>query len=211
MTPPSPRVSHHRSLSPYPDLLHAAAATSGSARPLLLCLDMQQEHAIRADPFGASAILACRRVLDHARRHDWDVAHSMFTMNAGTLGASTDGEFDLRPASGFEPKVDEAVYERCGLSAFSCVEFSRHTEERPRGDIFTIGFAAPLTMLATAFAAYDRRTPLTIVGDALAPLRVDGVSPAILMAVSLSIARLIAPVRSSDEIVTNAQASRLSA
>lgn len=122
----------------------------------LVCLDLQRARL--AHPTSPQVAAACRAVLNEARRRRWPVLHVQ------RREATTEGG---RPIPGLEPLPSEPVYVRPGASAFSHPEFAR-TALALGGPLALIGFSLCDSVLATAFAAVDRKLPVEILGDAVA-------------------------------------------
>lgn len=123
----------------------------------LVCLDLQRGCAAAASPEAVRTIATCHGVIKQARRRRWPILHVHH--RAASVEAS-------RPLSGLEPLPSEPVYLRAGPSAFSHQGFARAAQGLG-GPLALIGFSFCDTVLATAFAAADRKLPVEIVIDAV--------------------------------------------
>lgn len=132
-------------------------------RAAVICLDLQRYRAPRAK--ATDTLEACRALLDGARRRRWPVLH----VHAGGPAG------DLRPLSGFEPRPNEPVFVRHGPSAFSNASFTRAACALG-GPLALAGFSLQDTVLATAFAAADRRLPVEVVLDCVIADEVESLS-----------------------------------
>jgi len=148
---------------------------SPAAPAALVCLDLQRGRA--ADLLNAGPTIdICRMVLEEARRRRWPVLH--VHRREVTIEAS-------RPLAGLEPLPVEPVYVRAGPSAFSHQAFA-HAAYGLGGPLALIGLCLCDTVLATSFAAADRKLPVEIVIDAVfaTPQEEDAVRRAIAMSVA---------------------------
>ena len=125
----------------------------------LVCLDLQRARLTSAfSPAAAArAAEACRLVLEQARHRRWPILHVHRREEAE--GA--------RPIAGLEPRPSEPVYVRSGPSAFSHPRFAQSAQALG-GPLALIGFSLCDSVLATAFAAADRKLPVEILQDAVA-------------------------------------------
>lgn len=126
----------------------------------LVCLDLQRariSHAISPASVARTAE-ACREVLLRARRARWPIFH-IHRRESDPEGA--------RPIAGLEPLPSEPIYVRSGPSAFSHPTFSQAALALG-GPLALIGFSLCDSVLATAFAAADRKLPVEILQDAVA-------------------------------------------
>lgn len=125
----------------------------------LVCLDLQRARLTSAlSPAAAArAAEACQLVLEQARRRRWPILH--VHRREGADGA--------RPIAGLEPLPSEPVYVRSGPSAFSHPRFTQSALALG-GPLALIGFSLCDSVLATAFAAADRKLPVEILHDAVA-------------------------------------------
>lgn len=121
---------------------------------VLVCLDLQR---YRHCGLKANTTLAASRwALEAARRRSWPVVH----VHARPPGV------DPRPLPGLEPRPSEPVFLRRGPSAFSNPAFAQ-AAQASGGPLALIGFALLDTVLATAFAAADRKLETQVVMDAV--------------------------------------------
>jgi len=130
------------------------------APSVLVCLDLQRgrlANAISSESLARS-VSACRQVLEQARRRRWPVLH------VHRREASAEAS---RPIPGLEPLPSEPIYLRLGPSAFSHRGFSQ-TAQAYGGPLALIGFSLCDSVLATAFAAVDRKLSVEVVRDAVA-------------------------------------------
>lgn len=126
----------------------------------LVCLDLQRArlaHAISPASVARTAE-ACRQVLLRARRARWPILH------VHRRESDPDG---ARPIAGLEPLPSEPIYVRSGPSAFSHPTFSQ-VALALGGPLALMGFSLCDSVLATAFAAADRKLPVEILQDAVA-------------------------------------------
>lgn len=114
-------------------------------KPLLLLLDVQRGLTHRPDRITANAIKLCGLLLSFARDRGWSIAHCYLQDGDALLG-------DYRPVQGFEPRTDEMVFLRSGLSAYSSLEFAELMDSG-RFEVLISGLSASLTLLATLFDA----------------------------------------------------------
>jgi nicotinamidase-related amidase len=126
----------------------------------LVCLDLQRGRLTNAvSPSAAERTAkACRLVLNEARRRSWPILH------VHRREPDADG---ARPIAGLEPLPSEPVYVRSGPSAFSHARFTQAALALG-GPLALIGFSLCDSVLATAFAAADRKLPVEILQDAVA-------------------------------------------
>ena len=126
----------------------------------LICLDLQRAR--MKDAVSPASVArtaeACRQVLEQARRRRWPILH------VHRREPDADG---ARPILGLEPLPSEPVYMRPGPSAFSHPTFSQAALALG-GPLALIGFSLCDSVLATAFAAADRKVAVEILQDAVA-------------------------------------------
>lgn len=122
----------------------------------LVCLDLQRGR-VAGRPAAAAASGACRAVLNAARLRSWPILHVHRREADPSAG---------RPILGLEPLPTEPVYVRPGASAFSHQGFA-HAAQGLGGPLALIGFSLCDSVLATTFAAMDRRLPVEILIDAV--------------------------------------------
>lgn len=133
-------------------------------RPLppaaIVCLDLQRARLTNAiSPASvARTAEACRQVLRRARHARWPILH------VHRREPDPDG---ARPIPGLEPLPSEPVYVRSGPSAFSHPSFAEAAMALG-GPLALIGFSLCDSVLATAFAAADRKLQIEILQDAVA-------------------------------------------
>ncbi|WP_312166686.1 isochorismatase family protein [Phenylobacterium sp.] len=124
----------------------------------LVCLDLQRARLLGSPPGLGRVTATCRRVLDQARARGWPVLH-VHRREATPEGA--------RPIPGLEPLPSEPVFLRPGPSAFSHPAFARQAMGLG-GPLALVGFSLADSVLATAFAAADRKLPVEVLADAVA-------------------------------------------
>ncbi len=122
----------------------------------LVCLDLQRGRAANR-PAAAATAGACRGVIGAARLRGWPILHVHRREADPSAG---------RPILGLEPLPSEPVYVRPGASAFSHQGFA-HAAQGLGGPLALIGFSLCDSVLATTFAALDRRLPVEILLDAV--------------------------------------------
>lgn len=108
-------------------------------------------------PAAAATASACGKVLGQARRRRWPVLHVHRREADADAG---------RPIAGLEPLPTEPVYLRPGASAFSHRGFADAAQSLG-GPIALIGFSLCDSVLATTFAALDRKLAVEILADAV--------------------------------------------
>ncbi len=181
-------------------------AASGRPRPrLLVCLDAQQANLPEGDDRVArdvhGRLANCRRILDHARRWDWNIVHVYHRRGAGGPQSP--------PIEGLEPRPNEPVISREGVSAFSSRFFRELVEGAHGAQLILIGFSLASSCLATLFAAHDRGLATLFVDDAvstapLASLDTDRVEPVV-----RSMAAPFTRTTSTEQLIGERPAPRL--
>ncbi len=138
------------------------------AWPWLVCLDLQREHVAPGHPRyateNAEAALACRRVLDYARRDGWRIVHCQRQRDGDRRG-----DLFAAPIEGLRPLISEPVFFHRGLSAFANAAFASELRDARGEEVFLIGFSLPDTCLATSLAAFDAGLQVTLIADAIGP------------------------------------------
>jgi nicotinamidase-related amidase len=133
--------------------------------PALLCLDLQREQAEAAgmDPEDASrCVEQCRRVLRHARKAGWQVAH--VHRHDGTVSCLSEPS---RPIEGLEPHPREPVFYRERPSAFSSAPFRDFIARLGDPRLIVVGFSLHASVLFTAVAGHELGAPITVVRGAV--------------------------------------------
>lgn len=130
--------------------------------PLLLCLDLQREQALAGGPAAGRCIGECRRILRHARRMGWHVAH-VHRQNGIATGLSE----HCRPIEGLEPHPREPVFYRDRPSAFASPAFRDLVSRLGGPRIVVVGFSQHSSALFTAVASCELGLPVTVVEGAL--------------------------------------------
>jgi nicotinamidase-related amidase len=130
--------------------------------PLLLCLDLQREQAIAGGPAVSRCIEECRRILRHARRMGWHVAH--VHRQSGLAAGLTE---HCRPIEGLEPHPREPVFYRERPSAFASPAFRDLVARLGDPRIVVVGFSQQSSALFTAVASCELGLPVTVVEGAL--------------------------------------------
>jgi nicotinamidase-related amidase len=160
------------------------------AGPCLLCVDLQQEYAAPGRPMYGTAdeatIAACRAVLDHARRHDWSVVHSVLEYDGGLFGR---GGVHSRPVASLEPLSSEQVLVRDSLSVLAHPG-AEHSALAQGGEVHVIGFSLSHSLLSTVFDAASCGLRMTLVEDAVGATALGGMRRAQVTALAK---RLLAP------------------
>jgi nicotinamidase-related amidase len=167
--------------------------------PLLVCLDLQRAHAGPGAPDlenAARCVDACKRVLRHARRAGWRIAHVQ--QHDGRASALPECS---RPIEGLEPRPSEAVFYRERPSAFASSAFADYVERLGRPRLLMIGFELTGSVLCSALAAFERRLAVTVVEGAVAAPAFGRFSGEVMNDVLLSVLGSFADVASSDEIL----------
>ncbi|HYF51139.1 MAG TPA: isochorismatase family protein [Planctomycetota bacterium] len=126
----------------------------------LLCLDVRTdyltpEHPLFA-PAAVEALPALHTLLGHARSTGWRVMHSV------------DARRRAATVKGLEPRPDEAVFKRMGVSAFTSAPLRARAEaDRPLA-IFLAGFGLATSGLATLIVGAELGLSMILVEDAFA-------------------------------------------
>ena len=181
-------------------------ATSGRPRPrLLVCLDAQQANVPAGDDPTARNVQGrlanCRRILDHARKWDWNIVHVYH--RRGPDGAQSP------PIEGLEPRPSEPVISREGVSAFSSRFFRQLVDGAHDAQIILIGFSLASSCLATLFAAYDRGLATLVIDDAVLATPLAALAADKIESVVNSIAAPFTEMASTDQLIGERQAPRL--
>jgi nicotinamidase-related amidase len=140
--------------------VNLAGRQAATAAPtLLLCLDtlelaVQQARRAPAPAWTANAA----RLLDHARREGWIVAH--------VLRRPTDDRERWRAAEGLAPRPFERVFHRTAPSAFGHPEFAALAP--CAAEVVMVGCSSDAAALATARDALAKGHALAIASDAVA-------------------------------------------
>jgi nicotinamidase-related amidase len=128
--------------------------------PWLICLDLRSDYVSQEHPLfdkGALRILPqLRSLMDRGRRNGWRLLHSVNAQRR--IGAAI---------KGLEPRPDEAVFKRPGVSAFSSPHLRTLAQEENPIRIFVAGFGLGTTALATAIVGAELGLPITLVEDAV--------------------------------------------
>jgi nicotinamidase-related amidase len=143
--------------------------TSPFAVPLLVCVDMQQEHLMpgrRHEMVDSEVVLAnCRRIVEHWRSRSWPVAHLKRVAKAAwfnPVSSLTDWLPDWRPLPG------EIAFEHPLPSAFSSSRFSEYFAHVGPTDALLIGFSLEEAILSTVVEGFHRGHSLRVCADAVA-------------------------------------------
>ncbi len=139
-------------------------ASLGEPRPrLLVCLDLQRANqppdTCTCARHVRPRLANCRRILLHARAWDWSVVHLHRRWPDDPDGAL--------PIEGLEPRPEEPVMTRQGLSAFRSRAFCDLVEGAVQAELVLIGHSLAGSGLATVFSAHDRRLSSRLVEDAV--------------------------------------------
>jgi nicotinamidase-related amidase len=165
--------------------------------PALLCLDLQRDQAEAtglSPEDGSRCIEECGRVLRHARRAGWQVAH-VHRHNGSCLSEPS------RPIGGLEPLPREAVFYRDSPSAFSSMPFRDFVSRLGDPRLIVIGFSLDAAVLFTAVAGHELGVPITLVQGALAAPSLRGCSGEVTGTVLLSVLGSFVEVVSADQLV----------
>ena len=135
--------------------------------PLLVALDIQREYVTPGRPLHLRgiepALENCRRLLAHARAHNWPVAHVRHVQDSHVFDANMEWS---RFVKGFEPQAHEMVFSKDNLSCYSTPEFVRMMESAVHNQIYLMGFEAQACCLSTLVDAFHRGHSLAYVADA---------------------------------------------
>jgi nicotinamidase-related amidase len=156
-------------------------------RPMLVCLDLQRAPEGEPRSWAVPDLAAAgARLLDHARRNGWSVVHvyrtGPFPRRLGRPAAT--------PIPGFEPRPNEPVYVRRGMSAFSSARFAEAVGSSGEGEILLAGADLGASGLATAFDAHERGVSITLVEDVFGAAPLRGVEASVVEEV---LRKLVAP------------------
>jgi len=138
------------------------------SRPVLICVDLQEEFATAgrpwADPDAGRIAAVCRRVIAGARTAGWRLVHTRLE----TGGPMADGGGLKRVIAGCEPMAEEILLRRPGVSIFSHPEMDGLLAEAGEAGVPVVmtGFCAPMSLSASLFDAHDRGRPLALLEDA---------------------------------------------
>lgn len=167
--------------------------------PALLCLDLQREQAEAAglDPEDASRCIGtCARVLRHARRAGWQVAHAH--RHDAALGCLSEPS---RPIEGLEPHPREPVFYRDRPSAFSSAPFRSFISRLGDPRLIVVGFSLQASVLFTAVSGCELGVPITVVQGASAAPSSRNFSGEVVETVLLSVLGSFAEVVSADQLL----------
>jgi nicotinamidase-related amidase len=145
----------------------------GAEGRLVVCLDAL-EPVIDCDvpkPGGAGWTRNARRVLDHARRCGWSIAHVIAVRPS--LGGGR-----WRAAPGLGPAPSEPVFHRPEPSAFSSYDFAAFAARSGRAELLLIGMSVEASCLATALEGVRLGRSVAVAADATAipPVERDGLA-----------------------------------
>lgn len=165
--------------------------------PALLCLDLQREQAEALAPEeSVGCIGECRRVLRHARKAGWQVAH--LHRQAQTIACLSEPS---RPIEGLEPLPREAVFHRDQPSAFASKPFRDYIARLGDPRLIVIGFSLDASVLFTAVTGSELGVPITLVRGALAAPSSRGFGGEVMEGVLLSVLGSFVEVVSADQLV----------
>lgn len=153
-----------------------------SFSPLLVCLDLERlfsepgtEYFI---PDVEQPLRVCERVLLHARRQRWRIAHCYRSQKDPVAS---------RPIRGFEPHANEMIFRRAAPSPYSVAPFEREMERCAGAPAFLIGFASACQVLATVLDAVARQQRMMAIFEAIHTPAAGGVGTAELNAAALTV------------------------
>ena len=128
--------------------------------PWLLSLDLRADYLTPEHPLFdpvAKRVLPCLHLLlDHARSNGWQVLHSV------------DGRRRAAVVKGLEPRPDEAVFKRLGVSAFTCPHLRMRAQADRPVAVFLAGFGLATTGLATLIVGAELGLAMILIEDAVA-------------------------------------------
>lgn len=138
------------------------------AGPLLIVHELQRRYIARDLPTylgseAASVLFCCRRLLESARRHRWQIAHVM--RHDDDLPAMTEAQA-FRPISGFEAAGSEMVFTTHRPSAFSSQIFESMMLDHGACNAALIGFGGSSGCLETLNDAWQRGHRVSLISDA---------------------------------------------
>jgi len=133
--------------------------------PALLCMDLQVEFITPgrpwADPDGEAIAERCSRLLDEARKADWQIIHAQLYQGGPMIA----GHGQTRSIPGCEPRAGEVLLRRPGVSAYTHPDIRGVLQGSMVEKVYMIGFSAPLSITATLFDARDYGDPVYLVEE----------------------------------------------
>jgi len=141
--------------------------------PTVVFVDMQQEYTaaprLLAIPDIDSALVNCRRVLDHAREVGLPIAFVRMLDDSAFFNRATPF---VRWIEGFEPHRNEMIFERSSPSCYASELFTSLMIQN-RGGIVLAGFAGESACLSTLVDGYHRGHRVAYLADASASHALD--------------------------------------
>ena len=134
---------------------------------VLLCMDLQQEFVAPgrpfADPDGEAVAAVCADLLHRARTADWIIVHAQLHQGGPLIA----GHGLTQPIKGCEPRPEEVLLRRAGVSAYAHPDMEGVLDSCIGANAYMIGFSAPTSLTSTLFDAEDRGHPLILVEGAI--------------------------------------------
>lgn len=139
------------------------------ATPILVAIDIQREYTTEGRPFHIDGIEEslqnCRRMLDHARRQKWIVAHVRHVQGGAVFNPQSEYS---RFVEGFEPRQGEPCFEKSKLSCLSTDGFARLMGGalEGRNPVRIMGYSGQMCCLSTLVDLFHLGLRATYVHDA---------------------------------------------
>ena len=163
-----------------------------------MCLDLLEPASAGEDPRAFQrCIRNSRRLLSHARAARWEVVHCLSR------------DLAARAIHGLEPLASEPIFKREGVSAFSSRGFRQRLRAWPNPELLIIGCSLGSTCLATAFAAFDRGVPASLVVDAISVRLDEGVGTDAFVRAASRMAAPFVKLSETDDFVGRRRALQL--
>lgn len=178
-----------------------ARAPSRADAPVLVCLNLQQEH---LDPHTDIYIPQAREALPRIRRCiDWARAKRLTVAHVLTARPDANGRTSLSPPiKGFAPLACEPVVIKRTISLFEARELTKSDELRPFRQAFLVGFSLAHDCAAAALTASSRGAEVVLVADATASPALPPFSGAYVDHVMQAVLSPIVPIVMTDDLVT---------
>ncbi len=135
--------------------------------PLLICLDFQNaflQPGVLCAPNAPRVLLEARRILGHARRTGWNIAHCRLQRAIAPFCVFQNA---ARQIDGFEPRATERVFDRDSLSPYEHEDFDALMDDFQDPGVFVVSLAT-LTLLSAALDASRRGHRFYFSEDAIA-------------------------------------------
>lgn len=139
----------------------------------LILIDIQKEYTMVGRPYYLNNIESsldnCRKILDFAREHLWDIIHIQHSNGEDAPKFNPkQSYFDF--VDGFEPKIGEAHYVKTDFSCYSSDAFTMHMAEHFSktlpDEVYIIGYNSVMCCLSTLEEARRMQHKMTLISDA---------------------------------------------